>query len=362
MKFVVARRIGRRGEGLGNEMIAWAKGAIASNVLGATLVGPSWGLNQRRYFRNFNTSRVDWLAEEFLGRLPHHAFTEADYRATGEIDFGRAIELWAARKGLAGRSSFIVTVDGMYGGYPAIRNARPFLWAKLLNSRDALSNVFQVARTIVPGKLFVAVHMRAHVALEDGASPRGRFNISIPGAWYLHVCQALRDCFDERVQFHFFTDRGGPDFEEAIRRFNPGQQRQTGLTECSDLLLMAQADLRICSISSYSLVAGFLAGGPYLWYEPQLTLEDGLYTLWGQEPAEREPQSATSRARDFVAALQPSVETTAGFQGHAMGLGDPLPPGLILQLERHLSALDRRTNLLDYGALPVWASSVDTDR
>ena len=363
MKFVVARRIGRRGEGLGNEMFAWAKGSIASNVLGATLVGPSWGLNWRKYYRNFNANRADWILEELLCRLPRFAFSQADYRESGEIDFGRAIESWARRKGLLERSRFIVTVDGMYGGYPAIRNARPFLWAKLLNSRDALRNTFQISNGLDRTKLFVAVHIRStiggHLVLNAGESPRGRFNICIPGEWYLHVCQELLERFGDRIQFHIFTDRGGSEYDEAIRRFNPGQPRQTGLTECSDLLLMAQADLRVCSISSYSLIAGFLSGGPYLWYEPQLTVEDGLYTLWGLEEAQRKPGSITSESRAFASMLIPSLEASAGIQGHAVATGEALPLGLIVQLERKLQMLDPRTNLLEYGAVPTWARSAE---
>ena len=46
-RFVVAERLSVRWEGLGNEMIPWAKGFIASQVLNAHLVGPSWGLNRR---------------------------------------------------------------------------------------------------------------------------------------------------------------------------------------------------------------------------------------------------------------------------------------------------------------------------
>jgi hypothetical protein len=362
MRFVVARRISLRGEGLGNEMFAWAKGAIASDLLGARLIGPAWGLNWRKYYRNFNTTRADFIAEDLLKRLPHLAFTEADYFNSGEIDFARALKKWALAQGLLERKHFILTVDGMYGGYPAIQLARPFLWSKLLNSRDAIRNIFEVTKRLDREKLFVAVHMRStiggHLVLNEGETARGKFNICVPGEWYLHVCQKLQDRFGHRMQFHIFTDKGGPEYLEAVRRFNPGQEKQTGLTECSDLLLMAQADLRICSISSYSLIASFLSGGPYLWYEPQLTQDDNLYTLWGYEEAQRKPGSRTDKAQNFVQSLHPSLEASAGIQGHAMNFEDELAPGLVLQLERRLQALDPRTNLLEYGALPTWAGTI----
>ena len=360
MRLVVAKRIGRRGAGLGNEMLPWAKGWIASQVLDALLVGPSWGLNQRRYYRNFNQSRLDFLLEDVLHRIPHHIFTEAEYRATGEHDFGLAIGKWAAARGLSKEQSFIVSVEGMWGGYLSIRNARAFLLSKLLNSRDAMRNLYQVTSGLDRNKLFVAVHMRSagdgFVTPRADDNIRGKFNVIIPGDWYLWVCETLQRRFGRHVQFRFFTDRHSPEFEEAVRRFNPGQTGQNGLTECSDLLLMAEADLRVCSVSSYSLAASFLSEGPYLWYEPQLTLSDGLYTLWGSENSEMDGNSPTSRSAEFVSSLvgqNPSgIKSRFAHLGSAMDIGGPLPHSLVMLLEQRLSSLDPRTNLLEYGCLP----------
>ncbi len=364
MRFVVAKRHGRRGEGLGNEMLPWAKGWIASQVLGAHLVGPSWGINKRRYYRNFGTSRLDFLLEDALQRLPHYTFTEQDYRATGEVDFGSAIERWAEARGLTRKGSYVVSVGGMWGGYPSIRNARAFLLAKLLNSRDALRNLYQVISTLERNKLFVAVHMRSggdgFSTVNAGESARGKFNTLIPGEWYLWVCEALQNQFGDRIQFRFFTDRGGPDFEEAVRRFNPGQIPQSGLTECSDLLLMAQADLRVCSISSYSLVASFLSGGPYLWYKPQLTERNGLYTLWGNEKTQQSEDSLSSRSMDYVSQVVAAHSTAQtlpiNFLGTAMDIGDSLPDSLATLLDQRLRSHNPRTNLLEYGCLPETAA------
>jgi hypothetical protein len=346
-----------RGEGLGNEILPWAKGMIASEVLDGMLIGPSWGLNKRRYYRNFQTSRLDFLLEDALVRLPNYRFTERDYIESGEVDFGAAIQSWANRHGLLRKKHFIVIVDGMYGSYASIHNARPFLWAKLLNSRDAISNVYRIASTLDRCKLFVAVHMRFggdFVRLKEGENARGQFNIFIPGEWYLHACQALVDDLGDSVQFHFFTDRGGPEYDEAVRCFNPGQIHQRGLTECSDLLLMAQADLRICSISSYSLVASFLSDGPYLWYEPQLTQIDGMYSLWGMEEQQRRKGSPSDLSATRAKEIEPGTPWESEFRGYAMRTGGIFPPGLLTQLRRRLLAKNPTANLLEYGALPSW--------
>ena len=354
MRFVVAERRGKRGEGLGNECFAWAKGWIASQVLDAHLVGPAWGINGRRYYRNFGTSRLDVVAEELLKRLPHHAFTEADYRATGQVDFRDAITSWAKSKRLERSGTYIVTVSGMYGGYPAIYSAKSFLLSRLMASRDALANVFAIQAKLQRDRLFVAVHMRFGGDFREpspGEDVRTRFNIRVPDEWYLWVCSKLEEAFGDRVQFHFFTDRGGPGFDAAVQRFNPGQVRQRGLTECSDLVLMAQADLRVCSVSSYSLVASYLSGGPYLWYEPQLNLEDDLYSLWSHEPAQQVNGSLSRQGRLFAAERRNAVDGAAHL-GSAMAVGNALPQAAFSLLTQRLRVIDPRSNLLDYGAIP----------
>ena len=341
-------------------MIPWAKGWLASQALDASLIGPSFGLNKRKYYRNFGTSRLDFLFEDVAARLARFTFCEADYRETGEIEFDRAISAWAAKKGIFDRRSFIVEVGGMWGGYPAIRNARSFLSAKLLNSQDALSNVHHVSSQLDRNKLFVAVHMRTaaneFAAIDETSNVRGRFNILVPGDWYLKVCEEITAAFPGKVQFWFFTDKGGPAYQEAIRRFNPEQNSPRGLTECSDLLLLAKADLRVCSVSSYSLVANFLSEGPYLWYEPQLTLRDGLYSLWGHEEAQRAAASLTSEASSFLTALDESDPLRSGdspaYLGHPMRAGDHLPTELVTHLQQVLARRDRRINLIDYGCVP----------
>jgi hypothetical protein len=356
MRFVVAQRSSRRGEGLGNELLPWAKGWIASQQLDAHLVGPSWGLNRRQYFRNFQTTRLDFILEDALRRLPHSAFTEADYRAAGEIDFGAAIAKWAYQRHLNERSHFIVTVEGMAGGYAAIRRARPFLWSKLLASRDALRNLDWTLSRLDRRKLFVAVHLRSgcsefaqHATHGD---LRGKFNVSIPADWYRWVCESLTAAFGERLQFWFFTDTRTAEFEEVARRFNPGQLEPQGLSACSDLLLMAMADIRVCSISSYSMAACYLADGPYIWYEPQLTLRNGLYSLWGHEKGQQSASSPTKQSESFVANIGRSP-ACVNFAGTAMDIGDSLPAQLVQLLEQRLRGKDPRTNLLEYGCIPI---------
>ena len=192
-------------------------------------------------------------------------------------------------------------------------------------------------------------------ALASSESMRGMFNVHIPDGWYMHVCSELDRLMPGLLQFRFFTDHGGPEYERLLQRFHPGQMRQRGLTECSDLLLMAQADLRVCSVSSYSMAATFLSDGPYLWYEAQLYKHDDSYSLWGHEEAQQAPDSLTRRSEEFVAGLSNELTWQENFKGYAMSSNSAVPQGLILQLRRKLQSKERRTNLLEYGCLPTWS-------
>ncbi len=357
MKFVVARRIGRMG-GLGNELFSWSKGWIASQVLKAKLVGPSWGLKKYKYHRNFGTSRFDFLVEDLLAHLPRFSFTEEDYRRIGEIDFRRSIEVYAAEHGLHERSSFILTVEGMYGGYPAISSARPFILSNLLRSKDTLQNIQDCSSTLDARKLFIAVHFRAGKdmrTLAAGESARGKFNILIPVDWYIKTCDRLRAELGDQIQFRIFTDRGGPDFDRLVERFNPGQTKQSGLTEVSDLLLLAQADLCISSVSSYSLMAIFLSGNPYIWYEPQLVHANGGYSIWGHEPAQMLPGGLTfqNHARAQRLSAEEVGETVKGFP---VGVEGRIPAPLLARLRKTLLQKDSPLNLLEYGVVPEWVA------
>ena len=352
MRFVVVNRLGTRGEGLGNEAIGWCKGFLAAQQLRARLVGPGWGLNPRRYYRHFQTSRLDFVFPEILKRLPHHAFTESDYWGTNQVAFEDAVSAWATAKGLTDQSSFVVTVGGMYGGYPAIRNARSFFWNQLLNSRDCLANIFACTASENPRKLSVAVHMRRgdFSTLPEGDSARGKFNIRVPGSWYLQACQKLQDAFGNRVAFHFFTDHGGPEFKAMVERFNPRQIVAEGLTECSDLALMSMSDLRICSISSYSLTACYLSDGPYLWYEPQLISHADSYSLWGKDKAQNE--TAAFKAAHAEMNAVPQDRLASMITGWPWAGEEGLPPGLLAQLEERLATKGSAANLLSYGVVP----------
>ncbi len=360
MRTVIAKRLSRRGEGLGNEIIPWAKSFIASRVLDAHLSGTAWGLNGRKYWRNFETGRLDWVRQEVLLKsLPHYPFTQDDYRAAGRRDFAEAFKVWAEAKGLLRKQNYVVTVDGMYGGYYAIETAREFLWSKLLNSRRALQNIFDARSRIDPGKLLIAVHVRAGSDfLAETESMRSRFNVKLPFEWYAAAARSLKAEFGTKAQFLLLCDRPSDQFRSLAAELDAVTTLHHTLSECSDLCLLALADLRICSVSSYSLAACFLSRGPYIWCEEQLGIRNGLYSIWGHEQQEQQEGSFFSETEALLReAGEESRDLLDARNGFAVRMDGALPQALVERLYLRLEERDRRFDLVRYGAFPTGGGS-----
>ena len=356
MKFVVAKRCNILGSGLGNEMIPWAKGYIASQILGARLIGPSWGLNGRRYYRNFGTSRLDFIAEEIIRRLPHHDFTDEDFDAMGTDDFAEAFSKWSQAKGLLKRGNFVVVVDSMYWGYPAVRSAREFLRMQLLKSKGVAEHVFSVTSKQDSTKLQVAVHLRLGSDFSKtsvGENIRGKANVQIPLEWYISVCNEIRTALDGNCEFRIYSDIRSDGFRQMVELFNPGQEELAGLTECSDLVLMSLADLRVCSVSSYSTAACFLSKGPYIWYEAALEYERGFYSSPFKMPGIR--RTLTQSHEKIIEGLGSRSENSESFRGWPIASSSGLPSGLAAQLRRTVDQKQKACDLLHYGVVPDWA-------
>jgi hypothetical protein len=349
MKFCIPVTQGR-GAGLGNEILVWAKAYLASVELGIHLLHPAWGLNPRGYRRYFGTSRFDWILPRLIdGLLPSFSFGTTEYRATGETDLARAVRAYARAEGLDRRLTYALRIEGMWGGYPAIRDAKPFILSQLYRSRRYLANLHTVRRQIRPGALVVAVHVR----LDDfGAAPAvssypGRFNLSIPLDWYISVCRDLRRAFRGDVQFILLSD-GRPDqLAPFIAEFSPMLTVDLPDRAISDLLVMTWADLIVCSISSYSLLGAFLSEGAYLWFEPQLQRHDRFLSIWGHEDDQRHPDGPTMRN---IASLERDRGHRCG-RGFAARLDGRLPAALIECLTLRAGMRDERTDLLMYGVV-----------
>lgn len=341
-----------RGAGLGNELYPWAKAWLAAQAISGIALPPAFGLNPRQYWRYFGTSRLDWITHRaLLKTLPRYRFTEQDYRSTGEQDFRKAVAVFAERLGWKQKRLFTLEVGGMWGGFLAVREARDFILARLYAARGTAENLTDWRTRLDPERLVVAVHIRAgdFKAADVNTNYRGCFNRALPLAWYVAVCDQLRQHFGDKVQFQLFTDGKPEALAPFIERFSPATGFHQRDSVCSDLLAMANADLLVCSVSSFSLWGAFLSRAPYVWFAPQLQEDLGMLSLWGHEPAQRPPAGATSQFGASVAADR-SSGCPRGVPVFEQGT---LPGDLLDRLEVGLRCRRTATDLALYGVVPL---------
>jgi hypothetical protein len=356
MRFCLPRATTLRGAGLGNELFAWSKAFLASEVLGAKLLHPAFGLNRRRYHRDFGTSRLDWLGHRLLTTsLPVVEFGEDDYRHTGKDDFEDAVAEFAESEGLLKRRNYVFAVSGMWGGFLAIRKARTFVLAELLKAQRAVSNIHSTLRQVDPDELLVAVHIRGgdFTPASNEMEYRGRFNAALPLEWYLATCSSLERAMPGRIRFLLLTDAGKANVKPFLDRFDALTTSHLHHTAASDLLLMGMADSIVCSVSSFSMWGAFLSDAPYFWFAPNLQSHGEYASLWGNEPAEQDG-GVTDRN------LRALREVRRGFnqisRGVPIAVDGMIPQSAIEVLETRLRTRALGRDLIYSGVAPVPSS------
>lgn len=335
--------------GLGNELIPFAKAYLAARALGIPLVSPTWGIDRRPYWRHFSRSRLDvapYLAA-MAGRR-RLEFTEAAYQLTDVVDYGQAAHHWWSRLGVRRGRTALVN-EGLWGGFPAIDAARPFIRGYLSRSRYAAGNIAALRSRRRPGTILVGVHVRsgdfAAPASSDTAY-REAWNRALPMEWYAHVCRGLRELLGDRVQFLVLgadpTGSLGSLVDDLGALTTVGEK----YTDVSDLLALAMADLLVCSVSTFSLAAAWLSDAPYLWPSAQLHSEDGWLSIWGMEPAQRVGPTAANRQE-----LARRGEPTPG-RGIPVPRSGQIPEEVSRALASKDIVWDKRADLIYYGVVP----------
>jgi hypothetical protein len=266
-------RVRRQGYGLGNELVPWARAFLASQVLNARLLPPAFGLNRRSYWLDFNTGPDDWLynrALEYL--LPTIEFSERDYLAHGGGDVVQALRSFTEAHGLQGRKRLLLVTEGLWGGFHHIEAARDFIRGTLYNSRYAPRNLCKLRERTDRSKVVVAMHVRlgdfvAPVAVEDY---RRVANAALPMEWFCNLASCLQRHLGDDWQLLLVSDGRPEQLRELLDRFPCVVTGDLSHRDCSDLLALANADLLICSASTYSAMAAFLSDSPYVWFRPNL--------------------------------------------------------------------------------------------
>ncbi len=279
---VTAAGTGRRGAGLGNEVIAWGKSYAAAEALGLRLLAPRWLLNRYDLGAQLGIGRSEMLRAELAARLlPAVEVTEELYRATGHADYGEAV-VTARDDGRLDGSRVLVT-SGMWGGYAAIAGARRPLRDRLFGVPGARE---LAASATSHSPVTVGLHVRRGDF--DGAGPSaGSFNRPIPTGWFVAVVRSLQDQLGE-ASYVVCTDADEGELPELASLPGVRVVRGEGASApIQELAVLASCDLLVCSVSSFSMLAAFLSDRPYLWFEPQLTPVDGLRDHLGRRGAQR---------------------------------------------------------------------------
>lgn len=340
----VSRVLGRRGAGLGNEILPWAKAALASQELGLRLARPAWAWHPEKYPEAWGWSRVSLAAEYAAGKmLPSLVITEDMYRATGLVDYGAAVRAIAQESAYfqAGGPLRIVS-EGMWGGYQAIELAKPFLWRQLLTATGVPTTLSEYRRR-VGARVAAVIHIRGGDFTAQSPQP-GQFNKRLPIEWYLNVGKEIRRGLGSDVYISVVTD--SPRAAEVVElskvigaEIEVAPFRESAAI--ADLAILASADLAVCSVSSFSMAGAFLSDdAPYIWYGPQLSKNENGWGIWGHEPHQRRQELADG---DVIQEMLP--------RGVPMGVNDPLPEAVTKYLLSRASVRCRRLDLLYYGSL-----------
>jgi hypothetical protein len=345
---------GRRGAGLGNEMFAWAKAFVGSQVLGARLLHPAWGLNERGYRLDFNTSRLDWLGYAVLrGALPTFSFTKDDYYAQAPLDLHAAVQRFAEQHYLHRRRAYVVRFDGMWGGFGAIAGTQDFIRGQLLACRNAVPNLYQTMRQLPRDCISIGLHIRGSDFLEarEDADYRGKDNVRLPLSWYRNVCQKLRRALGENARFVIVSDRSTDELASLIENLDAVRTTGTGRQDISDLLVLSSCDLIVGSVSTYSMWAAFLSRGRYIWFAPNLAEHDGLCSLWGKQPTHWSSGAETTANASRVSERLAAGEIVSG-KGVPVGWDGEIPDELVESLLREHAHRAEETDLIRFGVVP----------
>jgi hypothetical protein len=345
-------RVRRRGHGLGNELVPWARAFLAAQLLDAKLLPPAFGLNRRAYWQHFGTSPDDWIFHRAVQHiLPVVEFTEADYLEHGGVDAVSALRSFIEARGLLRRNVFALITEGLWGGYSHVRAAREFMRSTLYQSRYAARNLLQLQSRIHSRKILVGMHVRLgdFVAPTGLAEYRRMANASLPIEWFRNIAESLQNAFGDDWQLLLVSD-GGPELlQPLLARYPCIITGDIAHGDCSDVLALASADLLVCSASSYSSLAASLSDSPYLWFAANLHEHpEGCYSMHGVAN-----QSVPSTIQT-QAAVKHFLEHPAGeARGVAIGADGEVPRSVLEAAERRRESRRWELDLVRGGVTPM---------
>ncbi len=269
----VAVPTGKRGAGLGNEILAWAKAWIAADLLDQRLVEQPWDCNRRLYGFRLGHN-VDDLARQLMALYGSHTNITWDMiRGTGQWDYREGL---IALRDQGQLGSVNRHVSRMQGGFFSVYSAREATRVRLIaNQRVELAQA----------DLRIGVHVR----LGDFSSPQeaapGLWNTRQPLNWYQSCIETLIKDASGQITFCLVSDdQSSPEFEEMVTHLSQLGTVEVGTTNfLYDLALLASCDVLVPSVSWFSMLALFVSEAAFVWPRSGLNEHHGLLSIWGHE-------------------------------------------------------------------------------
>ena len=242
----------------------------------------------------------------------------------------------------------------MWGGYRHIASARDFVYSTLYQSRFAAKNLISIQSRLDAEKITVAMHVRlgdfgavAH-QLDDY---RGKFNLALPLEWYRNIAKSIQQQLGNVVQFLVVSDGTPEQLQPLLAGLNAVTTSDLPDSDCSDLLALANADLLVCSVSSFSATAAYLSKAPYLWFEPNLQRHpEGFHSIWGHENTQLPLGSPTLQAIQTHA--KKSLQRP-GQRGFSVGMNGSVNLHLLQTVLSQKNAAHFDSDLIHYGVTPI---------
>ena len=233
----------------------------------------------------------------------------------------------------------------MHGGYLGIRRARAYLRRSILGSPAAVRS-FELVDEIEPTRVRIGVHYRGGTdfAKHEPVKP-GVFNISLPVEWYESVINSLVKKLDVPVEVLLASDTESTELAEALV-VDGRHPTRVASTSVGDLAALANSDLIVSSVSSFSMLAIFLSDAPYVWHADNLYGSGGWASIWGHE-AKEEGDGTGCWSRGLEVALRSGPQ-----RGIPQGARPHWSDSVIRRLRDTAAGRKLSRDLIYYGVVP----------
>jgi len=264
--------------------------------------------------------------------------------ATGASDYFAAMQKLRPDV-LSRRVPVVLHGSGMSGGYLGIRRARAYLRKSILGAPSAV-HVDELVDEIEPTRVRIGVHYRGGTDFaEQPAVKAGEFNSRLPIEWYESVVQSLGKQLAVPVEVFLASDTESTPLAEALC-IDGRYPKRIASTSVGDLAVLANCDIIISSVSSFSMLAIFLSNAPYVWHADNLCVDGGWASIWGYEPHE-DGGGPTLRATEIEVTSHSSVH-----RGIPQGAHPVWSEAVLRRLRDTAAARKLSSDLIYYGVVP----------